>query len=560
MSKKYYLKYIIVDIMRCNIFKPLSNDTGEFFMFSQYTDDLTKEDAAKGSYRVVPSRFAVLELNVNNFKTYMSGHEGSGEDPYQDQNLNRYLSQYLQSYYENSVCLAKEVLGYDTANKEMYWDEDNLNDGYATQLLWKSLEDWGLISRASVTTLDGSYNTFKELKFIGDINIHSNRQADGMNYNDIYCYISPSDNEMAYELADVSGFVGKDGSVSSFALSHGNPGDPDHYDYSQVIMGWTKAAYPINNGGIDEKPRSESGFYNLSGRKYPIMNNSSASHIVEHQENEEAIGENKEFSFNCIIVFYDIYNDLDLEDGPVCLHYNRPLGIYFTGPINMEYFDTGNQDTPGSIPLRNQVTKYVSNEDIFGQGTGWSVRLMTRVVATPNSSTYAMVVDGGDDYETVAGAMGRIADAIADIRTDMRLQSENYQLMKDHLAIFKNYRTNIPYVRSIVMPNEGPVEFWFVNGRNTGQRVYLPEPILYEFTVWNQDGTQQYGAGVAEVVDDTNIYTIIKFISDSSDESRAGSYFKVNESINDIDSIRIPLLSVDDVDTGMSIMMTRLYV
>ena len=540
--------------MRCNIFKPLSNDTGEFFMFSQYTDDLTKEDPAKGSYRVVPSRFAVLDLNIDPFREYLRREENPEEAPYRDQNLNRYISQYLQSYYENSVCLVKELLGYDETNKEMFWDEDNLHDGYATQLLWKSLEDWGLIGKSTVNTQDGSYETFKELKFVGDINIHSNRQADGMNYNDIYCYISPSDEDMAYELETVEGFEGKDGIMDNFRLSLGSD-----YDYSQVIMGWTKAAYPINNGGIDEKPRSDSGqTYNITGKSYPIMNDSSKAHIIG--EEEGAIDHNREFTFNCIIVFYDVYNDLDLEEGPVLLHYNRPLGIYFTGPINMEYFDEANQDTPGTVPFRNQVTKYISNEDIFGQGTGWSVRLMTRVVATPNASSYAMVIDGGDDYETVAGAMGRIADAIADIRTDMRLQSENYRLMKDHLTMFKNYRTNIPYVRRVAVLNEGMVDFWFVNGRNTGQRVYLPEPILYEFTVWNQDGTQQYGAGVAEVVDYTNIYTIIKFISDNSDTSHAGSYFKVNESINDIGSIRIPLLSVDDVDTGMSIMMTRLYV
>jgi len=449
--------------MRCNIFKPLSNDTGEFFLFSQYADDLTKAEAAGGSYRVIPSRFAALELNLDEFADYMEHHESSEEDPYSVQNLNRYISQYLQSYYENSVCLAKEVLGYDVENKEMYWDEDdgeNLKDGYATQLLWKSLEDWGLINRSQITTSNGSFETFEELKFVGDINIHSNRQADGMNYDDIYCYISPSDDKMAYELTD-SLIKGKDGPVSEFDLSH--EGD---YDYSQVIIGWTKAAYPINNGGIDEKPRSdEGGSYKLGKRKYPVMR---TPHILD----EEVIGKNKEFTFNCIIVFYDVYNDLDLEDGPVCLHYNRPVGIYFTGPINMEYFDTENQDTPGVVPFKNQVTKYVSNEDIFGQGTGWSVRLMTRVVSTPNATSYAITIDGGDDYETIAGAMGRIADAIADIRTDMRLQSENYQLMKDHLAIFKNYRTNVPYIRTVIMPDEGPVEFWFVNGRNTGQRVY----------------------------------------------------------------------------------------
>ena len=464
--------------MRCNIFKPLSNDTGEFLMFSQYTDDLTKEDPAKGTYRVVPSRFAAVELNLGDpeigndgFIGYINSHE-SGAHISNNTEINKFLSQYLQSYYENSVCLAKEVLGYDEINKEMYWDEDSESDGYATQLLWKMLKETNLISISNVTTDDGvSITTIPELKFIGDINIHSDRQADGMNYNDIYCYISPSDTEYYYGLSDINGFLGKSGNTTTFPLQNGSPGDPDYYNYSDAIMGWTQASYPINNGGIDYLPRTDAGDqYNLNGGyKYPIMNDSQ-NEIPRYQSSIP----NTSFTFNCILVFYDVYYDLDLEE-PRLLHYNRPLGIYFTGPASIinNSNDVNHMDTDGLQPFRNQVTKYVSHEDIFGQGTGWSVRLMTRVVATPNASSYAMVVDGGDDYETVAGAMGVIANAIADIRTDMNLQSENYQLMKDHLAIFKNTRTNVPYVRSILVPGEtDAVDFWFVNGRNTGQRVY----------------------------------------------------------------------------------------
>lgn len=457
--------------MRCNIFKPLSNDTGEFFMFSQYTDDLTKEDPAKGSYRVVPARFAALELNVGSynkesgqveggFVDYIRDNEEESEVTIDNTNLNKYISQYLQSYYENSVCLAKELLGYDTEDKELYWDKES-GDGYATQLLWNALERWKLIH------VDNE--TIPELKFIGDINIHSDRHVDGMNYNDIYCYISPSDDEKQYKISQMSPFPGETTDYTQFPLE-GTIGGKD-YDYSQTIMGWTKAAYPINNGGIDCKPRSDGGVYDISARPssgwYPVMND-----LDNNDISEDAPESNKSFTFNCIIVFYDIYNDLDLEE-PRLIHYNRPLGIYFTGPIQVVP-DSEQIDTTNAEAFRNQVTKYVSHEDIFGQGTGWSVRLMTRVVATPNASSYAMVVDGGDDYETVAGAMGQIASAIADIRTDMKLQSENYQLMKDHLAIFKNYRTNVPYTRSVILP-EGSVDFWFVNGRNTGQRVYPPE-------------------------------------------------------------------------------------
>lgn len=439
--------------MRCNIFKPLSNDTGEFLMFSQYVDDLTREDAAKATYRVVPSKFAVLDLNLKDFLEYINGHGTAGDKTGDNiQILNRDISQYFQSYYENMVCTVKDSLGVDEEG-EMYWDKDSEEDGFASQMLWKFLQTVGLITKSTPTGVD--FETFPELKFVGDVNIHSDRVADGMHYNDIYCYISPSDNEYYYQISEIEGFPydgGNDSRKKIFDL-----------ESTDFICGWTQASYPPNNGGIDPAPRSDGGNYNMSGGYRAIFEEPVCRHSTEEK--------NIQYMFNCIIVFYDIYNDLDDENGPTILHKNRPLGIYFTGPAvsetNLE--DIHMVASDGSQILRNQVSKYISHDDIFGQGTGWSVRLMTRVVPTPNSTSYAFFVDQGDDYGTVAAAMGQIANAIADIRTDMKLQAQNYQLMKDHLAMFKNYRTNIPYVRDV----QG-TKYWFVNGRNTEQPVYEP--------------------------------------------------------------------------------------
>ena len=50
---------------KCNIFKPLASKTGEFLMFSQYTEDITKEQSMKSTYRVVPSKFVALDLNID---------------------------------------------------------------------------------------------------------------------------------------------------------------------------------------------------------------------------------------------------------------------------------------------------------------------------------------------------------------------------------------------------------------------------------------------------------------------------------------------------------------
>ena len=54
--------------MRCNLFKPIGSGdahVGEFLMFSQYTEDITKEQSMKSGYRVIPSKFVALNLNID---------------------------------------------------------------------------------------------------------------------------------------------------------------------------------------------------------------------------------------------------------------------------------------------------------------------------------------------------------------------------------------------------------------------------------------------------------------------------------------------------------------
>lgn len=554
--------------MRCNIFKPLSNDAGEFLMFSQYADDLTREDPGKGSYRVVPSKFVAIRLNLGNldqnkgFLNFIANSQDNSD--LSDGNtiaLNKNLSRYLQSYYENMVCTVKEDLGKledpdNEFNGEMYWDLDfdpspetespqrTSLDGYAGQMLWKFLETTGLITYS--TSEDCGYPTYPEIKFIGDINIHSDRMANGMHYNDIYCYISPTDDSYWYRTEQIEGFWNGSSKKSNFSLLD-----------DECILGWTQASYPANNGGLDVTPRSDSGSYNMAthGHKiiFPDSEDSNTMPKRRHQDGDQNIA----WDFNCIVIFYDVVHDLGLEDGPILLHKNRPLGIYFTGAASSETnpqdINVSDDDGMGQR-LRGQVTKYVSHEDIFSQGSGWSVRLMTRVVATPNASSYTFFVDGGDDYGTMAGALGNIAEAIADIGTDMRLQSQNYQLMKDHLAMFKNYRVNVPYVRNVL-----GVDYWFVNGKNTGRRVYMPDPVLYNFTSWEQDESNMLGEGIFQVVEQNNSYTVLKTISYDA-EDWTNRYFKAEISEEPDPDTLISLKDMEGQDANVYVKLSRKYI
>lgn len=445
---------------KCNIFKPLASSNGEFLMFSQYTEDLTKQESEKSTYRVVPSKFIALELDLNKLdqsqvtpiivrsESDISMNWESGESI---TGLNTIIPQIFQSYYENSVSIARNII-QDGDPQNIFKDDGN-DIEFSSELLWSCLNQFNLIHDVEFPHQEHT-RAFDEVKYIGDINIHSNRNIDTYNYNEIFCYIPTEADEYYYPIYA--------GDIKYFQVTK-----------DQNISGWNAESYPqeyplcIKN--IVSTETSTEGYY-IGGNTIDWE-----SPIVPYPRNVDEEGhlkENVEYNINAIIVFYDVLNSEPGED-PRYLHRYRPMGIYFTGKCETIDKRSENQEvTDDEIPveevefrLANTFTKYVSNNDAFGQGSSFGLRIMSRYVPTPNSTTYSMeVTTQSSDYETIAAAMGLIADAIVNINKSTKEAREINQAFKDHLAMFKNYRVNVPYPRLV----DGRY-YWFVNGRNTGQ-------------------------------------------------------------------------------------------
>ena len=447
--------------MRCNLFKPINaGDTrmGTFLMFSQYTEDLTKEHVGKGTYRVIPSKFVALDLNIDNAFNNLpnkrrfepNGITKSGniygiceQSPI---DVNVILPQILQSYYENSVAFLHNQENFE-------WDVEGRS--YASELLWRTLENWGFVTKQTFTDERGSFNYYDEVKYVGDINIHSNHRVGGYSYDEIFCHIPAKDDEYYYPL----------NAIEMSPVLIGN------HDDNRKLEDWTDATYPVdpndNHNYLINRALSwlDNGrdYYHLGGlvQRLDFEDPTQEQPIPRHAD--DAV--NVEFNFNAVIVFYDILYS-EPGDEPQYLHRFRPMGIYLSGPIAWD-------DQHMKVnELQNRFTKYISNNDAYGQGASFGLRIMTRYTPTPNMSTYTMEVEtGGNDYETITQAMGTIADAITNISETYRDQREMFQAFKDHLAQFRNNRTNVPYIREV---NGEP--YWFVNGRNTGQPVGAPGP------------------------------------------------------------------------------------
>ena len=414
--------------VRCNLFKPLSSPTGEFYMFAQFAEDIAKQTTDNTAYRVSPSRFAVMNLNL-------SGLDGIDDRSEVDQgsqgiinDYNHAIAKVFQNYFENVYSIIRA--------------DSNWKPSYLNNILWTTLWKYNMIKKVehSVPETNTSYYTYDELKYIGDIPFYNSRDVDSMVYNEIYCHIPISEKEYRY--------VVESNDVSTRAWR--GSGD--------TISGWTTANYPTQ-ADIDIKP-----LYDTTNREYNIIGEegliplelyTSVNNQQDIQEEYRIEQDSSSYQFNSIIVFYDIY-DISNPSRPTEIYRNIPMGIYFTGVIN--HIDD-------IYSFTNTATKYVSNDDTFGQGSSYGVRIMTRYTPTPNSNVYFTDVSGDQDTASLAVMMGELGDTLTEIREMVRNTTSYSQDIKDHLAMFKNNRTNVPYIRKV-----NGQDIWFVNGRNTGVR------------------------------------------------------------------------------------------
>lgn len=428
--------------VKCNLFKPVDNTTGTFFMFSQYALDLTKQNAQTDAYRCVPSKYVACNLKFEN-------SEFSGTD---SQNAQK-LGKIFQNYFENACTLLRQA-----ATLEHEW-----NPEYTRTLLFQTLEKHKLIEATRDIQIDHGENVLSsetvsigavnsgisdQIQYIGDINICSyDDTGDGVGYNEIYVYIPNEAKATDYQIS--SAYTTYPTAAASTYISGYSESDTAYngLDYAAI--------YDTEDGnGIYAVGRYDTGLTKYS--LVPDCLKSENANINENPndtirlENDEPL---ESFDINAIIVLYDIVYK-NMESGEYEKYYNIPLGIYLTGkPI-----------TSGeTINLTNIITKYVSNDEIYNQGTSYGLRICTRYLATPNSTEIIESTATGTIISEVAPLLDRMNDTIDAADALLKRDTNIYDILDEHLALFKNNKTNVPYVRQL-----GPRKYWFVNGKNTG--------------------------------------------------------------------------------------------
>lgn len=295
---------------KCNLLKPLSSNNGNFFMFSQYSEDLTNEYTQKDTARVVPSKFIALNLNTNGLN-------------------DNTISEIFQNYYENHCCYWRGKEGYDKS--------------YSWELLLQTLENFNMISVQNGTS--------PNIKYIGDINIYSNQEIDGMSYNEIYCYIPNEAKEQQWSLKEQQDNIVINGNtipeyIQGFNVNDLQDSSTDKY-YNGLSLTTIKLRIPDTNNYIEN---------------FQLHNN----HLLDFNNHIDT--DSEQFEINAIIVLYDIIKKGQTKDEDSIINSNLPMGIYFTGKIS-------------NGVINNPITKYVSNAEIYDQGTSYGLRICTRYLS-----------------------------------------------------------------------------------------------------------------------------------------------------------------------------------
>lgn len=423
---------------KCNLLKPNINDNGgTFYTFSQWADDMTLQNALGDAYRIVPSRFACF--NIPSGSTYNAGKT-------------------LQDLFEHKCAALRHYMDIDT-HLEKFTPKN------ASILFWEALKDGFGIS-----------DPWSQMVFVGEMDLQGTNYIDGVSYSEMYCIVPANAKKMTswHQASDHTGDV-----ITFNEPSYGVP------------FGWTSAlpdgaesnaTYPVSTPSFFSGPAIFTTEDNQT--VYSSLNTLDSLHqvymqnILNNGNYFQLDTSAKQFKFNAIALFYDIVAKNE-QNNYHYIYTAVPMGMYFT-----------QKDTT--------ITKFVTNDDIYGQGTSYGLRVTTKFCAESlleqggqtlaGSSISASIDDLYPEMSAVMDRFNAAAETLSDY-TD-KVQSSIEQ-MTNHISNFKDNKVNVPYIREIKSPGDAaPEKYWFVNGRSTGVKV------SDSYTIYYDDAT---GSGIGDL-------------------------------------------------------------
>lgn len=325
------------------------------------------------------------------------------------------------------ICFDVDYANFDNETLPLLL-QNNFENGYAFLKNDPEFSEW-----TPKTTADLFWSSTQELfnfngifnsVYVGDINIQSYSSKDNIGYNEIYCYIPNDAKKTIIE-----------NPFNNYELTI-NKEYNDNY-----ILGYD------NNDAINfegllplDKVISNNQLINIHSFIYTVNKTLNLDNLKELND--------KSFSFNTIVILYDICVDNNI------IYQNIPMGMYVTGLIN-------------DGVMENSVKKFVSNDDIYSAGTSYGLRICNRLIVSPNGTSIKTDINSLTDEDRIYESLTQVMSSMVESQSKMDNVVDSiynyHNNIKDHLAIIKNNRINVPYIKYV---NSEP--YWFVNGKSTG--------------------------------------------------------------------------------------------
>lgn len=351
--------------------------------------------------------FNVLENKTGTFFTFSQYTEDLTRNISQRSNYkivpSKFYALYIDFSQEDNISIPKKLR--DRFENGCAICRSKLEESWTPELsknlFWNAL--------LGVDGITEGMTDISSFKYYGDINFQSYSEYDGMGYSEIYCYLSNND--------------------KSYIFEHGNSQSSEiSLSSNTTIEGYSSEEL----AGCLINAECESNIY------LPFI-----THDFKRSSEEDV----DFFKINTIIPLYSIYS------GDNILYEDIPLGIFFTGIIDENHMMT------------NEITKYIHNIDIYDSGTSYGLRICSRYVISGQDYIYEMDtnVEGGYNSD-----LCKLLEKMAETHNKMdEILSKNYVLTQNYkelLSIFKNSKTNVPYIKNV-----GGVDYWFVNGKVVGE-------------------------------------------------------------------------------------------
>lgn len=376
----------------CNIFSDFTNSSGNFIMFSQYVEDLTRNNAEGDNWKVVPSRFMTLDIDYSN-NDWLK--ENSTD-------LNKDVPGFFQNYFENACA-------YGKANIEK-WDPDIFKNVFWTSIF----DELKLISPAT----DDENSSIQECMYYNDINMHAYNEHQGMGYGEIYCYIPTNGHKMTCKVS----------------ISETND-DVENEKYKKE----NKNSYLEGFDGVEDKkiPANISKNY-LYLKKYDVDFDKK---VIEQNTDK--------YNINTIILFYSIL--VKNNDSWKTEYSDIPMGIYFTGKFDNDSKKLTNVITKHVDSNTSQGTSYglrvctrfsatsngIINTDIITDNSDFNYGNICQLMTKMNENLYTMrnvsdsVISTTQEYKESLNAIKNNRTNVPYIKS---INGEDYWFVNGRLA------------------------------------------------------------------------------------------------------------------------------